>query len=192
MPVTLPLAHVRRTVAVALALAGLALIVAGCAGRTSRTHEEMWGPFRGRFVDADTGQPIPGALAYVIWLKITLTPVQSRQEYYAVHFAVSNHVGEYEIPALKNPPMFRAWHDGPLHSFAVAGYQRIETLERESYTVSRWRPFSRIPETERNYATSGLYTAFIPEQKAREMLERVNAARQQLGLPPFRTLRGAL
>jgi hypothetical protein len=147
------------------------------------------------FVDADTGQPIPGGLAYVIWLKVTLTPVQSRQEFHAVQFAVSNHLGEYEIPVLENPPLFPGWYDGPLHSFAVAGHQRIETIETsedKAYTVTRWRPFSRIPEMERNYATSGLYTAFIPEHKAREMLERVNAARKQLRLPPFRTLRGGL
>ena len=151
----------------------------------------MWGPFRGRFVDADTGQPIRGGVAYVVWYRVILQPVHSRQEFYAVQFAVTDDAGEYVIPALSNPPLFSSLYDGPFHASVVPGHQIVEATQTNSHTTIRWRPFSRIPEAERRYG-GALYTGSMPDERRRTLLEQINAARRQMGLPPFRSLGGSM
>jgi hypothetical protein len=181
----------RGIAVIALALTVLAMGSVACAGRRSLSREEMWGPFRGRFVDADTGEPIRGGVAYAVWFRIVETPVQSNQEFYAVQFALTNDAGDYEIPALPNAPLLSSWYDGPFRSSVVPGHQIVEADEAGGHTVIKWRPFSRIPEAQRRYA-SAIYTAFIPEERRRDVLEQINVVRRRMGLPPFRSLGGGM
>ena len=70
------------------------------------TAEEKWGPFRGRVVDAETGQPIQGAVALMTWLKLVYAVIQTNTEFYDAREAVSGPDGTFEIPRL-TPPFFR-------------------------------------------------------------------------------------
>jgi hypothetical protein len=66
---------------------------------------ETWGPFRGRLVDVETGEPIAGAAVLVVWYEMIPSPVQTNQRFYDAREAVTDADGGFEIPR-RSPPFF--------------------------------------------------------------------------------------
>jgi hypothetical protein len=167
-----------------------ALLIVALLGTTLGGDHPTWGPFRGRFVDADTGEPIRGAVAYAIWLRIVPNPLHPTQTFDDVRFAVSNDAGEFEIPARRRP-LLPFGVEGPLMSFAVPGYQfvRVRTAKGSRDTME-FRGWHRIPDHERDRTLAGLYTGFIPEGRRQEILANINATRRRMELRPFQTMGG--
>jgi hypothetical protein len=170
----------------------VALLVVGCLGHVAGADDPTWGPFRGRFVDADTGEPIRGAVAYAIWLELVPNPVHGTQRFYDVRFAVSNEAGEFEIPARPKPILFPSGYEGPFLEVAAPRYQlRSLTKAKESHYVVELRSWSRMAEGERRSAiTYPLYTNFIPAERRLDVLNRINTTRNRMGLQRMRTLEG--
>lgn len=179
---------VRRT---AIAFGLVSALLAGCLSGSHGTEDRKWGPFRGRFVDADTGEPIAGAVAYAIWLRNVPGLVHGTQRFEDVRFAVANGAGAFHIPERSPSLVFASGLEGPLFSFAAPGHQLIsvDDKDRMEYRVL-FRSLNHIPEGERSYIHAGLHTSFIPEQRRREILDTINIIRDRMGLPPFRTLGG--
>jgi hypothetical protein len=69
------------------------LVTAGC-----RMGPALWGPFRGRIVDAETGAPIPGAHFMVMWERDNPNPVHWTQSFYDAQETVTDAEGRFEIP----------------------------------------------------------------------------------------------
>ena len=55
------------------------------------------GPYRGRVVDAETGEPIEGVVVLAVWYLVTPTPAGSSRDYYDARETVTNENGEFEI-----------------------------------------------------------------------------------------------
>ena len=182
---------VRRRTRVAVALGLACLVLTGCLSGSQGGSDPKWGPFHGRFVDADTGEPIPGAVAYAVWLRNVPNIVHGTQRFEDVRFAVADKAGTFQIPERSAPLMFASGLERPLFSFAAPGYQVISVDDKEpmQYRIVL-RNRNRIPEHERSYVQAGLHTSFIPEQRRGEILNTINVTRNRMGLPPFRTLGG--
>ena len=80
-------------------LLSLLLVTSGCRGGA-----EQWGPFRGRVVDGETGQPISGAHVMVMWVRDNPNPVHWTQSFYGAREAVTGNGGRFEIPRERRLP----------------------------------------------------------------------------------------
>jgi hypothetical protein len=65
---------------------------------------EVRGPFRGQLIDAESGQPIAGAVILAIWETVAPSPVgHGGQEIHDAREAISDRGGRFEIPRLSAP-----------------------------------------------------------------------------------------
>src|SRR5207253_10192749 len=58
-----------------------------------------YGPYRGRVIDADTKQPLEGAVVVASWSHVKMYPLHSSVVRYAVREAVTDHDGQFMIDA---------------------------------------------------------------------------------------------
>ncbi len=105
------------------AIGGMLLLVflGSCGAVGSATAAEKWGPFRGRIVDAETGQPIPGAVVLAIWLELVDALVQTNTRFYDAREALTGPDGTFEVPRLP-PPFFRFRITEPEFKLFAPGY----------------------------------------------------------------------
>ncbi|MBI4886902.1 MAG: hypothetical protein HY824_07410, partial [Acidobacteria bacterium] len=98
------------------ALTVTAVLVSGCGGQDVR------GPFRNHYVDAETGKPVEGVVFLAVWYTVTPNPVSGGSEHvYGAREAVSGPDGNVEIPGLA----WWAWRptlDVRMREFAAGGY----------------------------------------------------------------------
>jgi hypothetical protein len=80
------------------------------------------GPVQGKFVDADTGEPIGGGVAYAIWLEILPNPVHAQKAFYDVKFAVTD-------DGRSRPSLLPTRIEPPLFDYVAPWYQ-IVTITR--------------------------------------------------------------
>jgi hypothetical protein len=153
--------------------------------------DEQWGPFRGRVVDADTGEPIPGAVAVVIWLRVIPTPIQAHHEFFDARMAVSGRDGTFEIPR-RSPPWFAFTIEPPLFDYYVPGYVVVGTRKVEAgFREITTRRRSVLPPTERlRMGTLGHMGWLMTNDLDVAFTARANEERKKLGLPPITSLLG--
>lgn len=56
------------------------------------------GTYKGKVIDADTGQPIEGVVVLGVWETVTITPAGGTHDYYDAKETVTDKNGEFEIP----------------------------------------------------------------------------------------------
>ena len=168
-------------------LALLALLPAGAVDAA-----EKWGPFRGQFIDVETGQPIAGAVVLVAWYEAVFALVQTNQRFYDAHEAVAGPDGRFEVPRL-SPPLFSFRILDPQISYFAPGY--IPTVER--VTPPDGQPFVartviemrsvRTREEQREILSRAV--PFLPWElrfeKMPRYLEALNEAARRAGLEPY-------
>ena len=74
----------------------LVVLVLSCTGCVSLVRID--GPYAGRVVDAETNQPLEGAVAYGVWYRLHGTPAGASSEYYDSYEMLTNKNGEFHIP----------------------------------------------------------------------------------------------
>lgn len=170
-----------------------ALVFAAIAWGSTAQADEKWGPFRGRIVDIDTSEPIPGAVAMAVWLEIVPTPVQANHKFYDVRVAVSDGNGDFEI-LRREPPFFSSRIERlPRFDYYASGYQLIRLATAPDGTrVVQMRKRTALSEEERLRHPGTGNVDWIPRDKLTELTRSVNARRQEMGLHPIRSLRGGL
>src|SRR5207249_575775 len=90
------------SVSVGLFFLGTMALLSGARAQGSRGpfEGEKWGPFRGQIVDAETGQPIVGAVVLVVWWEAVFTPIQTNRKFYDAREALTDAEGRFEAPRL--------------------------------------------------------------------------------------------
>lgn len=58
------------------------------------------GPYKGKIVDAETGQPVEGVVVLGTWSKVAVTPAGGVSSYYDAQETVTDRNGEFEIQGL--------------------------------------------------------------------------------------------
>lgn len=173
-------------------LGGVAVWPVRAAGQgQADLPDEQWGPFRGRVVDADTGEPIPGAVAVVIWLRVIPTPVQAHHEFFDARMAVSGRDGTFEIPR-RSPPWLAFTIEPPLFDyyvpdFVVVGTRKLGPATRE---VRARRRTALPPEERLRMGTLGHMGWLMTNDLDIQFAAQANEERQKLGLPPIPSLLG--
>ncbi len=172
-----------------LALQTLGLPLAAIAQQSRGPFEgEKWGPFRGQIVDIETGQPIPGAVAVVIWWEAVFTPVQTNQKFYEAREAVTDAAGRFEVPRLP-PPFFEFRIFRPGVMVFAPGHKWEATIvtppEAERFVAPTVVQMRRLKTREELRKKSRSWPSTIPEEKIMEFLKAVNVERQMLGLKPM-------
>lgn len=161
---------------------GLVLLL-GAGG--AALAEEKWGPFRGKIVDAETGEPIQGAVVLMIWYKLVYAVVQTNMEFYDAREAVSGPDGTFEIPRL-SPPFFRfrITRYGP--KVFAPGYaeQRwvVTPPTGEALVDSTVVEMRRLKTREELLQKSRGYPSDVPEERIPELIRAINVERMMLGL----------
>lgn len=145
----------------------LVALLLGSGVLSTAQAEEKWGPFRGKILDAETGQPIPGAVVLMIWFKLVDVLIQTKTEFYDAREAVSGPDGTFEIPRL-TPPFFtfriitygpkvfapgyaeERWVVTPptgqaLVDPTVIEMRRLKTREERLNALSRASPLTSVP-----------------------------------------------
>lgn len=85
------LEHIRRP----LCFVFLLTLIFSCSGCFSFIR--MDGPYEGRIIDADTKQPVEGAVVHGDWYKIWGTPGGASSEWYDSSETLTNKNGEFKI-----------------------------------------------------------------------------------------------
>jgi hypothetical protein len=112
----------------------LAVLASGC-----RYGPDVRGPFQGEIVDADTGQPIEGAVVVVAWTHL-MNYFEGGDREVDAREAVTNAQGRWEIPARPMPP-WEGGIAGTLRRFYVfaPGYEVIDRRGTPSDQYQRQR-----------------------------------------------------
>jgi hypothetical protein len=167
----------------------LSALIALCFAGTSvfaGEVEDKWGPFRGRIVDLDTGEPIAGAVAIVVWLE---SMRGAGDEFYDTRAAITDASGHFEI-ARRRRPFFRSRITEPRFDYVAPGYvlwNRGEVWQRPGVALMRRR--ATLDARERSASSVGA-ADMIPFARQHDVLAVVNVQRWRLGLGPMRDLEG--
>jgi hypothetical protein len=183
----------RRRILLAL-MAGLPAILMPPALRASDDADddlaETWGPFRGRIVDADTGQPVPGAVFVAIWLESVPALIRVRKQFYDARAAVAGPDGAFGMPR-RPPPFFRSaistdfgylapGHVAVTHPVTIEGLARLAVRKFAALT----------PDAKRVHQILKGPFSWIPGDREAALIDTINIERRRMGLGPIRRLRG--
>jgi len=105
------------------------LVIGGC-----RSGPEQWGPFRGRVVDAETGEPISGAHVMVTWMREPPS-LHGTQWFYDAQETTTDTDGRFVIR--RQPHYMTAFVGAPRVGFFTPGY----LIEAEDVTPPSGHPY---------------------------------------------------
>ncbi len=171
----------RRTrIVAAVILMAVVRAASPCLGRPP--FENQWGPFTGTVVDAATGQPIPGAVFTVIWMKVIPFPFQGIERFFDARVAVADEHGHFDIPRRSWPFLLLGGVKTPYLSCVAPGYAPFQTVGAQNAPVSAtMRALSA--EKRRSVWSDDPVLGSIPKAKCSELEGPINQRRQQMRLP---------
>lgn len=168
---------------------GLSVILLGIFAATPAFALEKWGPFRGQIVDVETGEPIAGAVAIVIWRQQDdPNPVQMKSKFFDAREAVTDADGRFEIPR-RPPPFFSFRIFDPGITYFAPGYQPVAEVvtppDGQPFVAPTVVQMQRLKtKAERIDFQRGLPPT-MPASKMPRLLEALNKERMALGLQPI-------
>jgi hypothetical protein len=174
-----------------IALVGCGLLLAMLGGlRLLRyaKYPHPYGPWKGQFVDAETGAPLKDVAVLVVWWKEEGL-FQSHLRFYDAREAVSDAAGHFAVPRIWVPLWAPGVQPGQLLYFAPGyAYDSLvmtppDGVPYEAPTVVMMR---RIKSREDLLKRSRGYPSQIPEEKMKGFLKALNVEYAMLGLVPIR------
>lgn len=166
-------------------LMSLALASGGCMAYAK--GRPLRGPFEGRVVDAETGQPIQGAVALAVWHEVRVTPVGGQERFYDAREAVTGADGRFVIP--RAVPFYNLGVQRPRFYIFAPGYRREDTIVSPPEGVAFADPtvvrMRRLQTREDLLAASRTRPAGVPTEHMVEMTKAINRERASLGLDPL-------
>ncbi|MEW6108582.1 MAG: hypothetical protein AB1632_05330 [Nitrospirota bacterium] len=162
------------------------------------------GPYEGKVIDADTGQPIEGVVVLGTWSRETPTPGGATHNFYDAQETVTDKNGEFKIKGLG---LLVISNVIPMDVLIFkAGYEYLgtpwESLKKSKYLIQKknikWEgdrviiPLKKVTMEERK--KDPLYPPIPPTEapleKARLMLKEINKDLVQHGFEPMEIWRG--
>lgn len=161
-------------------LSSVAMLLLSVTSGATPPFTNQWGPFTGRVVEAETGQPIPGAIFVVIWLRNMTLPFHDVQRFNDARAAVADAGGSFEIPE-RNRPFLSSFVEPPNLICVAPGYAPFEDVGAQHAPMHI--PLTPLPLSRRGPSASWTETlGLIPEGRRTELGEIINARRRELGL----------
>ena len=150
------------------------------------SESERFGPFRGRFVDAETGESLAGVVVLVVWYEAQPNPVQMTQTFFDARETLSGPDGRFEVPALKPPALSALMITPPHFKYFAPGFGHVAMVVSPG-----GRPFRaetvvqlRRLKTREELLNKSRSWPEIPLEKMPEFIEAVSKEREMLGLTP--------
>ncbi len=160
------------------------------------------GPYKGKIVDANTGQPIEGVVVLGVWYKELPTPAGAVSSYYDAMETVTDKNGEFEIPGLglkilsnvtpMNVLIFKAGYEH-LGLWLWESFKEDEILKKKVVWEGNKAVISLrklMMEERRKRIPSPDVPSEAPIKKVRLMLKEINKEDVELGLKPRNIWRG--
>lgn len=171
------------------------------------------GPWKGNVIDAETKEPIEGAVVLAVWQKIYPSPTGNQSYFFDAVETLTNKEGQFlikEFKAINILPVIR-WLDGPWFTIFKSEYtpfgnnydyfhkyfpnsplkvDRITLAElfKKGVTVELLRLKTR---EERLMSLSGPGpVGGVPDDKMPTLINLINLERKELGLDPISLKRG--
>ncbi len=149
---------------------------------------EKWGPFRGRIVDVETGEPIPGAAILVVWYEAVHTLAQTNEKFFDAREAKADVEGRFEISRL-SPPFFGFRIFPPGFTYFAPGYaahsEIVTPPDGQAFvepTVVRMR---RLKTRQELWEKSRARPGGVPDEKMPGFIRAINVENRMLGLDPI-------
>ncbi|MBI3455805.1 MAG: hypothetical protein HY002_08455 [Candidatus Rokubacteria bacterium] len=155
------------------------------------------GPYRGKVVDAETGQPLVGAVVLAIWYReVPTAPHGPAVDYHDALEVLTDANGDFEIPAKTHftpigkirEPDFVVYYPG----YAVYPSDRARPQGEQvdaAYARRLFRFELSEVKTREEWVRVGDptgRTSKVPESRIPNLVRLVNKQRQDLGLQPIR------
>ncbi len=155
------------------------------------------GPYKGKVIDSDTGQPIEGVVVLGAWYKQYPGAAGALSTYYDATETVTDKYGDFEIKGLgllvlsnvipMDVLIFKAGYGyigvGPWESFKLDGGLLPKKIRWEGDKAII--PLRKLTLEERNKQGSPDYPSKAPEEKIMLMLKEINKDRTERGLKPI-------
>lgn len=113
----------------------LGILLAGVRSDAAQAIEK-WGPFRGRVVDIETGEPIAGAAVLVVWFEMVPSLAHTTRKFFDARETQTDADGRFEVPR-RDPPFFEFRIFPPEIRLLKPGYAQ----QREIVTPADGQPF---------------------------------------------------
>lgn len=166
----------------------LFLLLAGCCYPVRYD-----GPYKGRVIDADTGQPIEGVVVLGVWYKVAVTPAGGVSSYYDAAETVTDKNGNFEIRGLglmiltnvdvMDVLIFKAGYQymgsGPWDSFKEDKILRKRIKWDDERAII---PLRKLTVEERKKQGSPDFPSEAPRDRIRKILEEINKDRNERAL----------
>ena len=153
--------------------------------------EEVWGPFRGKVIDAETGQPLPGVVVLAFWLERWNALIETHTRFYDAREVLTGPDGTFEIPRLPRPLWpFRRIDSPSIRLFAPGyGFHRAVVTpptgeEFVNPTVVEMRRLTTREERLRALRLGSL-SATVPLEKQCLLRHAQNVEAEDLQLSPL-------
>jgi hypothetical protein len=154
------------------------------------------GTYRGKVVDADTYEPIEGAVVLGTWHTVELSVGGGVSYYYDARETMTDRSGEFSIPGQGLRIMSSLEAMSVLIFKAGYSYEQAgtwDTLKTGLYSKDRikWEgdrpifPLKKLTMEERKKQGSPDYPSQASEQKIKMMLKEINKDRTERGLKPI-------
>ena len=156
------------------------------------------GPYRGRVVDAETKQPIAGAVVVAVWSRQKIYPLHSTTARYAAREALTENDGTFVIhareleenaPRYTLKPYFQIFFPGygayRTLVFTQRGFQHGTTFEGAGVTVGLPRLKTRDERRENLRGVDPYTVSDTPFKDIPEFTRLFNEERATLGLQPY-------
>jgi len=168
------------------------IIFIGCASAVRYD-----GPYEGRVIDADTGQPIEGVVVLGVWNKEYPTPGGAVHEFYDARETVTDKNGEFSIPGMGLEILSNVTPMDVL--IFKTGYRYLESTWRGlkvDILLSKkikWEgnkaiiPLKKLTMEERKTQLFGKEN--IPDEKQKLLIRELNKERIEIGLTPYQEFR---
>ncbi len=175
----------RATRRAAILVAAVTLVIVSAAARCQgrEPYENQWGPFKGTVVDATTGQPVPGAVFTVIWVRQIPMIAEAWEYFYDARVAVADESGHFEIP--RRFPALLSFLIQPVSLSCIApDYAPFRDVGTQNAPISvRLRRLTTPEEMRSGFFDVSLQ--WIPDDMRPRLETGINESRTRMGLRPI-------
>lgn len=153
-------------------------------GTGARSSTRRGGIYRGRVVDAETGQPLPGAAVVAVWMRDVVRPVHSTTYFYAACEALTDDRGAFAIDARPVEDGAPRTVRGPDFQVFLPGYAAAQSGGRDPGSGRTTYRLARLPTVEERRRALLHVAVSVPPAKVPNLVRLINQERTSLGLEP--------
>jgi hypothetical protein len=138
------------------------------------------GPYKGKIVDAETGEPIAGAAVLAVWRKQAPGIGHPREGIFDAKEAVTDENGDFFIPGTSGLAV--GWRiQEPIFAIFKPGYEALVGSWRDEWAEARLLRLKTRDERLRNLSTIFIVSGQVPERKYPHLKKLKAEERMSLG-----------